>query len=441
MENDHYCLVLSGGGAKGVYHIGVWKALKELNIQVDAFVGNSVGAIISAFLAQGLDETLAEIGSTISLDYILNVPDDLVVDGELSVDFKKRDAFKEFYRSIVSKKGLDTGPLRTLLETHIQEDIIRREGKDFGVVAFNLSEMKPQEIYIEDMEEGELINYVLASSAFPGFVRPEISGRKYIDGGVYDDLPFAMAKSRGYKNIIAVDIFGRGVKRKPDIVGVRTVYIKNSIKMGGVLDLNKKFLDDFTQLGYLDTMRTFGQFSGFDYFIVPDTELEGRFKEYLDSEPARSSIISQAISLSSRTRPDTVSEAVRLIFPKRSRFDRRWLPIFVDCAAKSLSMERIRKWEYNEIFEEMLKREQSVRDRFYSMIESDRKEIESFIRKEIRKRHLIKTPYIYHLFAEQFLPEKLKKPLKRLLGEVFPELAAGACFLEMMHDFFESDSR
>ena len=34
-----YCLVLSGGGAKGVYHIGVWRALKELGIGVDAFVG------------------------------------------------------------------------------------------------------------------------------------------------------------------------------------------------------------------------------------------------------------------------------------------------------------------------------------------------------------------------------------------------------------------
>ncbi|RKX97983.1 MAG: hypothetical protein DRZ90_04450, partial [Spirochaetes bacterium] len=62
MENNHYCLVLSGGGAKGVYHIGVWKALKELGIQVDAFIGNSIGAVISAFLAQGLDEVLEVIG-------------------------------------------------------------------------------------------------------------------------------------------------------------------------------------------------------------------------------------------------------------------------------------------------------------------------------------------------------------------------------------------
>jgi predicted acylesterase/phospholipase RssA len=46
-----YCLVLGGGGAKGVYHIGVWRALKELEVPVEAFVGNSIGAIMGAFMA------------------------------------------------------------------------------------------------------------------------------------------------------------------------------------------------------------------------------------------------------------------------------------------------------------------------------------------------------------------------------------------------------
>ena len=440
MENNHYCLVLSGGGAKGVYHIGVWKALKELGIQVDAFIGNSIGAVISAFLAQGLDEVLEVIGGSIGLDYVLNIPKDLIVNGELNIRLNKKDAFKEFYRSVLAKRGLDTSPFRTLLETHINEDCIRRGGKDFGVVSFNLSEMKPREVYIEEMEEGELINYVLASSAFPGFERPEIGGKKYIDGGVYDNIPYAMARSRGYKNIIVVDISGIGVKKKMNIEGVRMVYIKNSINMGRVLDFDRKFLDEFTQLGYLDTMRTFGQLTGFYYFIIPNTELEESFKEYLKSVPAQSRIISRAMTLNKNYHPSTAAEAVRLLFPKRSRFDRQWLPVFVDCAAKSLSLKRIRKWKYDEIFEEMLKQEESVRVQFHSMIARDRKKIEASIRKEIRKKSLIKTPYIYHLLVEHYLHERLKKPLNRLLSERFPELATGVCFLEMMQDFITYES-
>jgi hypothetical protein len=43
-----------------------------------------------------------------------------------------------------------------------------------------------------------------------------------------------------------VDISGAGINRKPDIVGTRTVYIKNSINMGGLLDFDREFMDDYT---------------------------------------------------------------------------------------------------------------------------------------------------------------------------------------------------
>ena len=46
--SESYVLVLSGGGAKGVYHVGVWKALREMGVEVEAFVGSSVGAVTAA---------------------------------------------------------------------------------------------------------------------------------------------------------------------------------------------------------------------------------------------------------------------------------------------------------------------------------------------------------------------------------------------------------
>ncbi|MDA3955463.1 patatin-like phospholipase family protein, partial [Oceanispirochaeta sp.] len=64
-QKEKYCLVLSGGGAKGVYHLGAWKALSELGIEVDAFIGNSIGAIVAGFLAQGQTRALENIGDHI----------------------------------------------------------------------------------------------------------------------------------------------------------------------------------------------------------------------------------------------------------------------------------------------------------------------------------------------------------------------------------------
>lgn len=87
---DSYALVLSGGGAKGVYHIGVWKALREIGVEVDAFVGSSAGAVAAAFLAQGLDDALEDLAGKIGLDWVLNIPECLVRDGEIRDEMLKR---------------------------------------------------------------------------------------------------------------------------------------------------------------------------------------------------------------------------------------------------------------------------------------------------------------------------------------------------------------
>jgi predicted acylesterase/phospholipase RssA len=69
------------------------------------------------------------------------------------------------------------------------------------------------------MEDGKIPEYLLASSAFPGFQSPEIAGKKYIDGGVYDNIPYTMARKRGYRRLIVIDISGIGIKRKLNVEG------------------------------------------------------------------------------------------------------------------------------------------------------------------------------------------------------------------------------
>ena len=54
MEEKEYGLVLAGGGTKGAYEVGVWKALKEMNINITAVVGASIGALNGALFLQDL---------------------------------------------------------------------------------------------------------------------------------------------------------------------------------------------------------------------------------------------------------------------------------------------------------------------------------------------------------------------------------------------------
>ncbi len=271
---DGYCLVLSGGGAKGVYHVGAWRALSELGIRVDAFIGNSIGAIISGFLAQGLFAELERLATDMGIGDVLRLPGDLVRDGDLRLDLESLPQLGELAADFVSSRGLDTSPMRSLLRSYIDEDKIRASGVDLGVVTVNVSDLAPREVFLDAMEPGSLVDYLMASAAFPGFANPVIKGKKYIDGGLYDNLPYAAARRRGYRRIIVIDISGPGFNRRPEIAGSQTVYIKNSIEMGGVLDFDREFLDRFTRLGYLDTMRVFGRCAGYSFFVETDAETD-----------------------------------------------------------------------------------------------------------------------------------------------------------------------
>ena len=435
-NNPPYCLVLAGGGTKGVYHIGAWKALQELGISVNAFIGNSIGAIIAGFLAQGETKKLEELSHQIGLNFVLNMPDEFIKDGEFTLTSAKQlAAYKKFYKTTVTKKGLDTGPLKKVLNSNLDENAIRTSGNDLGVVTFNLSDMKPKEIYIEEMEHGHMIDYLLASAALPGFELPEIKGKKYIDGSVFDNIPYTMAQQRGYKRIIVIDISGLGIKRKLDVEGMQIVYIKNSINMGSVLDFNKKFLNDFTRLGYLDTMRTFDRLKGRHYFLVPQIKLEKQFHRFLTRDE-NSVKLQKYIEEFFEKQVRSTSLHLNLIFPEHSRFEKNWLSVFTDCAATVLSIERINQWEYQQIFQEMSRRHSAIIDKLEKLEKQGVKQIESLIRDRIKEKKLVEEPYYYYMLIERFIPSKAQKLLKRGLFSIFPELEAGHFFISELQEFW-----
>lgn len=353
-KEEPWCLVLSGGGAKGIYHIGAWKALRELGIEVNAFIGNSIGAIIAGFLAQGNEEKLYFIGDNITVDFLIKIPDDLTENGELKMNLRKMTSIREFYSNALHGGGLDTTPLKKLLDESLDEDLIRKSGNDLGVITFNLSDMKAKEVFLDEMEPGTVIDYLMASSAFPGFHNPVIKGKKYIDGGVVDNIPYSLARSRGYKKIITIDISGMGINKRPNIEGTDTIYIKNSINMGGVLDFNREFLDRFQELGYLDTMKTFGQLKGINYFMKPDRKIERIFSELLEN-PESLALLSPYLK-EDKGDPRAMELKIRSLLPQSMRHNRHDLLYnLLDCCAIILRLERIHSYDVEEMIREILK--------------------------------------------------------------------------------------
>ncbi|MCG8572088.1 MAG: patatin-like phospholipase family protein [Spirochaetes bacterium] len=431
-----YCLVLSGGGAKGVYHIGVWNALRKLKIPIHAFIGNSIGAIIAGFLAQGEDKILNEMSQKISIDFILKVPDEFIENGELSIGNKQLSSYVDFYNDIVKEKGLNTEPLRNHLKSNLSETSIRQSGKDLGVVTFNISNLEPREVFIEEMEPGYLIDYLLASSAFPGFKSPEIEGKQYIDGGVYDNIPYAMARKRGYRNIIVVDISGLGMNKKINIQGTNTVYIKNSIQMGGVLDFNREFLDQFMKLGYLDTLRTFGYLKGYQYFIQFNEKEETAFKNQFDSMGYLE--FTSITGLDNENKPHSL--AIREILPDYMKYQIFLKLALLECAASILKINQIEEYTYSDLQAEIIAKKAQLDQRMDEIIGNGKNQIstekhsfiESILRKSISSEVFNEPPYYYYQLLNHLLPKKTPQFIRKAIMEFFPELPAGMVYLKLL---------
>lgn len=405
-----YCLILGGGGVKGVYHLGVWKALRELGIEVEAFVGTSIGAIVAGFLAQGEGIVLENAADFIRLDSVIALPESFVEEGKLKVRNRPLSAVQDFFRGFIENKGLDTSPLRALLASLIDEGKIRNSGKDLGIVTIDLSDFKPRELFLDSMEEGTVIDYLMASAAVPGFQQPVIKGKKYIDGGVFDNVPYAMARQRGYRRLIISDVSGLGWNRRPEIEGSLTVYIKNSINMGGILDFDRRFMRDFERLGYLDTLRVFGKLKGYSYFIKPDAKAETAF---LAGAQAAAS-------------------AKNAVFPKEMQQDTNFLLKYLECAASILEVPRVELYRYSGLRAAIAKRKKEEERKIAKIAAEEARggtAMVTMLREVVASGNFKGSPYYYYRLIEDFAPPAALPVLQKALVKFFPALPAGMEYL------------
>jgi NTE family protein len=221
--------VLSGGGAKGLAHIGVLKVLEEQGVEISYIGGTSMGAIVGGLYAAGYSaKELDSIFRALDPDALLR---DYTPRGSKNFFEKRNDEmyaitlpFRKFRIGFPTalSKGLYNYTTVNRLTDHV------RHIRDFDslpipfvCIATDLETGK--EVVLR---EGVLPDAILASGAFPSLYAPvEINGRVLIDGGVTNNYPIEHVRSMGADIIIGVDVQDP-LKTRDEIKGATGVLVQ-----------------------------------------------------------------------------------------------------------------------------------------------------------------------------------------------------------------------
>jgi NTE family protein len=181
-------LILTGGGGRGAFHIGVWKYLQEQKWTPDLICGTSIGAIIAAAIGSGLSvEALQRIWTTTHRSAVYRST------------MLKALAAVLFRRPL--RPLLDTTPLREMITRHLDLDALRNSPIEVIITAVNVVSGR---LCLFDQDEID-VDRLMASSAMPIlFPWQHVDGEPYWDGGVMANTPLFAALREEMSEIIVV---------------------------------------------------------------------------------------------------------------------------------------------------------------------------------------------------------------------------------------------
>lgn len=279
-EGEKTALVLGGGGARGAFEVGVWKALDELDYKPDIITGTSVGALNGALMLQG---------NVLDAEKMwLDIEGSKILDYKFPLSIK---SFKDYQRTIsgflikaIKKQGFSSEPLSNLINQYIHdEETLRQSPIEFGLSVTNGKKNKIEFFYLQDIPRNSLSKFLLASSSlYPAMEKIYIEGIPYMDGGYLNHIPYEMVLKKNLDKLVIVDIQGPGFLRtKHHIETVPTLWIRTEWSLGDYLFFHKKRTSLNIQLGYLETMKSAERFQGYWYTFEKDLMKTEHCKFYL----------------------------------------------------------------------------------------------------------------------------------------------------------------
>ena len=279
--SKEYGLVLEGGGARGAYQIGAWKALAKAGVKISAVAGTSVGALNGALICIGNVEKAEKVWSEITYSKVMNVDDQW-----MKKLFSGEMTFREIISEVLhyaAEGGIDINPLRKLIAENIEEKAIRKSGIEFCILTFSVSKLKEIDISIQDIPEGLLADFLLASAYLVGFKNEKLHGHTYVDGGLINNVPTNSLIQRGYEELIQIRIYGLGRTPKVNATENTRIYeIAPNVNLGNILDFDQRKIQKNMKVGYYDAMRMVYGLVGKIYYIE-QTRKEWYYEKILKS--------------------------------------------------------------------------------------------------------------------------------------------------------------
>jgi NTE family protein len=254
-------IALAGGGARGAYQIGAWKALKEAGIDtmISAYSGASVGSLNAVLFAMGDYELAKKTWFSLDKKSLFNM---------------EKQIYKRIFKeklNFLNKGVFSTRKLEKMMWEVLDYDLIKDKevyvatthigGDDssfFDLVRANYRHYFTKEqaikyIDIRTLNKEKAVKTLLASCAIPIVFRPiKIEGETFYDGGVLDNTPYQPLIDAGCDTIIVIDLYtfsSMRIKKVPD-VKVYTLYPKRSLR--GIMDFSHKHIERRFDLGYKD---------------------------------------------------------------------------------------------------------------------------------------------------------------------------------------------
>lgn len=227
-ERETIGLVPAGGGARGIAHVGVIRALEEMQVPVDAVAGTSMGALVGGLYASGMSaDDLYQVVTTMDWDLAF---EDAVDRGELPPRRKSDDydfpsdlnfAFKDGKLSI--PLGLIQGQQVRQIIKELMLGVAHVRDFDQLPIPFRAvaADIESGDAYV--FSQGDVVTAMRASMSLPGLLAPvEHDGRLLVDGGVANNIPVDVARAMGVDRLIVVDI-GTPLLKRDEIDSVVSV--------------------------------------------------------------------------------------------------------------------------------------------------------------------------------------------------------------------------
>ncbi|GGC91361.1 patatin-like phospholipase family protein [Enterococcus wangshanyuanii] len=276
----HTSLVLGGGGARGAYQIGVWQALKELEIPIKLITGTSVGALNGALILQGDFEAAKAMWEEIDTKKILAFPINKTTNDTFGGVLSQVGAFTI---NAIQTKGVSTKPLQELIQDTFSTEKMQQVRTDFYLVTTELPNFQERVIHFNGDQQSKWQSWLLASASFfPAMAAAKIADKYYVDGGYRNNIPVDVAIEHGATECIIVDVKGPGITKPIKVSDkITCLTLQTPWSMGAVLLFDGARSVQNIKLGYLETMKMIGKkYKGYWYTFDETLESLVQFQQH-----------------------------------------------------------------------------------------------------------------------------------------------------------------